>query len=62
MTRGAYAAASLNSCCEKEREWERSAPRGIRSLRYHWSKRPDSKIWACVTTTARPEEAVVYDM
>ena len=60
MTGGAYAAASLSSCGEKEGGWEGSAPQGIRSLRYHWSRRLDGKVWACVTTTARPEEAVVY--
>ena len=62
MTGGAYAAASLSPCGEKEGEWEGSAPWGIRSLRYHWSRRPDGKVWACVTTTARPEEVVVHDM
>ena len=44
VTGGAYAAASLSSCGEKEGEWEGSAPRGVRSLRYHWSRRPDGKV------------------
>jgi len=54
LTRDASAAASLSSCGKKEGGWEGSAPRGIRSVRYHWSRRPDGKVWACVTTTARP--------
>lgn len=44
LTRGAYAAASLSSCSEKEGQWEGSAPRGIKFLRYHWSRRPDGKV------------------
>ena len=44
LTRGAYAAASLSSCGEKEGQWEGSAPRGIRFVRYYWSRRPDGKV------------------